>query len=383
VTILNGESVVNDPVSLVAYRLAVAAVVYGTFSLAQAALQLVLAVIGGIAAGLAVALLADRVQHRLHNPPAEVTLTLLVPYVAFIVADRLATSGVLAVAAAGIALGWHDPEARSTESRLLEYDFWAVFVFVLNGLIFILLGLELRSILTGVANRPAQMLAWAAGLIIATVVLVRIIWMFVSIFLPLMISCDQRAQRPYPLWKGALIAGWAGMRGADTLVVALALPNTTARGAPFPDRAFIMFLTFCVIAATLLVQGLSLPPLIVRLGLPADDTIEREVAKARVAAARAALARLDELEQEERAPKEAAEYVRRRARRRVEHFGARAKGTSNRTAEEDAAAVQDMLRELVDAEQRAIVELRNQGDIGDEALREVLRDLDLEEQRLE
>jgi Na+/H+ antiporter len=382
VTILEGESMANDPASLVAYRLAVMAVVSGTFSLGQAALQLVAAVVGGAAIGLAVAWLADLVQHRLDDPPVEVTLTLLVPYSAYMLAGRLATSGILAVAAAGIVLGRHDPEVRSTETRLEATAFWDIFVFLLNGLIFVLLGLYLPRILSGVANQPVMTLALDTAVVILTVVMVRIVWMFAATYVPLLIRRRLRDQQDKAPWKTALIVGWAGMRGADALVIALALPFTKARHTPFPDRAVIVFLTFCVIIATLVGQGLSLPFLIRRLDVPGDETTEREVAKARAVAAQAALERLDELARSDRAPRELVEHLRRRHQRRAQHFGAQAAGTRDQNAEEEARAAQQVLRELVEAERRAIVELRNRGEIGDEALREVLRDLDLEEQQL-
>ena len=383
VTILEGESMANDPASLVAYRFAVMAVVTGTFSLGQVGVQLVLAVIGGVVVGLAVAWLADQVQHRLHNPPMEVTLTLLVPFVAYLAADGLATSGVLAVATAGLVLGRHDPAVRSTASRLEAEVFWDMLVFLLNGLIFIVLGLSLRHIVAGVADRPPLALGVEATVIVLTVVLVRLLWMGVAASLPLLVHRLLGVRSGYPRWKAAAILGWTGMRGADALVIALALPLTTTRGTPFPDRAVIIFLTFCVILATLVGQGLSLPVLIRRLRLPADDTPEREVALAHAAADQAALARLDELVEADGTPREVAEHLRRQHQRGAQRYTARAQGERNQEGEEQAEAVRQLRRAVVEAEQRAIVALRNRGDIGNAALRTVLWDLDLEEQRLE
>lgn len=383
VTVLEGESMANDPASLVAYRLAVTAVVTGTFSLGQIGGQLVLAVVGGVAVGLAVAWLADQVQHRLHNPPVEVTLTLLIPYVAYLVADGLTTSGVLAVATAGLVLGRHDPAVRSTASRLEGEVFWDMLVFLLNGLIFIVLGLSLPRIVAGVAGRPALVLGMEATVLILTVVLVRLLWMGAATSLPLLVHRLLGGRSQYPPWKAAAIIGWAGMRGADALVIALALPLTTTRGAPFPDRAVIIFLTFCVILATLVGQGLSLPVLIRRLRLPADDTPEREVALARAAADQAALARLDEVGGADGTPQEVVEHLRRQHQRAGQRHAARARGERNREGEEQAEATRQLRRAVVEAEQRAIIALRNRGDIGNAALRTVLRDLDLEEQRLE
>ena len=221
-------------------------------------------------------------------------------------------------------------------------------------------------------------------MIILTVVLVRLLWLGAATArLPLLIHRLLGGQGAYPPWKATAVIGWAGMRGADALVIALALPFTTARGAPFPDRAVIIFLTFCVILATLVGQGLSLPTLIRRLRLPADDTMERDVALARAAADRAALARLEELVQADGTPREVAEHLRRQHQRQEQRYAARARGEGNREAEEQAAAARELLRAVVEAEQRAVVALRDRGEIGDAALRAVLRDLDLEEQRLE
>ncbi|MDB5077656.1 MAG: Na+/H+ antiporter, partial [Chloroflexi bacterium] len=370
VTILEGESMANDPASLVAYRLAVMAVVSGTFSLEVASLQLLVAVVGGAAIGLAVALVADGVQHRLNNPPVEVTLTLLVPYTAFIIADLLATSSILAVATAGIVLGRHDPEVRSNETRLEADAFWDILVFLLNGLIFTILGLYLPQIVSGVANLPVMTLGIDAAIVIFTVVMVRIIWVFGETYLQSLIARRPREQLEFPPWKGAVVVGWAGMRGADSLVIALALPFTTAQRAPFPDRSVIIFLTFCVVVATLVVQGLSLPVLIRRLQLPGDVATEREVAKARAVAAQAALARLEALARSDGLPRELVELLRRRHQRRARVYGARASGTNDQAAEEEVATAQQLLRELVGAQRRAIVELRNRGEIGDAALRE-------------
>jgi len=382
-TILEGESLVNDAASLVAYRVAVAATVGGSFSLGGTALQFPLAAAGGVAVGVTVALLAEWVQRHLHNPPVEITLTLVVPFAAYIPADHLGASGVLAVVAAGILLGRHEVEIRSTRTRLETDAFWNTLVFLLNGLIFCLLGLQLHSILTTVSDRPALQLIGYAAATIAVVVLVRLAWMFPATYIPLWLSRRLRQQETYPPWKRSTIIGWAGMRGAGTMVIALALPTAIDRGGPFPDRALIVFLTFCVILATLVLQGLSLPSVIRAVGLQGDDGDAREAATARVAASQAAVAHLGSMQGTAGAPEGVAEGLRTLHQRRAGRFAARARGERDEEAEGRAEATLRLRVELVEAERRAIIAMRNRGEIGDAALREVLRDLDLEQRQIE
>lgn len=406
VTVLEGEGAGNDAASLVAYRAAVTATVTGAFALAPAVLHGILATVGGIAIGLAVAFLADWIQRHLHNPPVEAALTLVIPFAAYIPADQLGLSGVLAVLAAGMLLGHREPETRASDSRLEVDAFWTSLVFVLNGLIFVLLGLYLPGILAQVAGRPIAGLVRDAAVIIAVVVLARIVWVFAMPYVPAEWGRRLRAPALDRAWKRSAVVAWSGMRGADTLVIALALPLTVIGGAPFPDRALVIFVTFTVIVATLIGQGLSLAPLIRWLGLHDDDTVEREVARARLVADQAAVARLDEALARHGAAdgtpiqtgatgggrtsnaahdgvtRALAERLRRRYARMAKRDAAQTLGRPDPEIENVEAAAQRLRRDLVDAQRQAIIELRERGEIGDTALREVLRDLDLEEQEL-
>jgi CPA1 family monovalent cation:H+ antiporter len=379
VAILEGESLGNDATSLVSYRMAIAAVVTGTFSFRSAVIEFLFAAIVGVALGLLTAYLYVWIQRRLNNPSVEVVITLLLPFAAYLPADHLGASGVLAVVAAGLYAGQREAEIRSSVTRLQAAATWNTLVFVLNGLIFILLGLQLRTILDGVAGRPASLLARDAAIVIVTVVLARIVWM---VGVTGLLSMLRRAARfpgePLP-WNSVPLVAWAGMRGASTMVIALAIPLTTNAGTAFPDRALVIFLTFCVVVVTLLVEGLSLPQLVQRTGLR-EDANDTEVARTRAAAHAAAVRRIDELA----GGKTLSDHV---ARLRAYHelrakqFAARSDGSIDQAAAQRAESVQQLRQDLLQVERREIIDLHARGDISDTSLRAVLYDLDLEEQQ--
>ncbi|MGO8951050.1 MAG: Na+/H+ antiporter [Ktedonobacterales bacterium] len=396
VTVLEGESVGNDAASLVAYRAAVAATVTGAFSLVAATLHVVLAVVVGIAIGVAVALVYEWFQQWVRNPPLEVALTLVVPFFAYIPADQVGASGVLAVLTTGLVAGWRVNPGREPESRLEATAFWNSLIFVLNGLIFVLLGLYLPGILSGISGLPVTLLARYTAIILLTILVVRALWMFAMPYFGMSRAGRRGDAGRDPAWKSSAVLTWAGMRGASTLIIALALPFAIATGAPFPDRSLIIFLTFTVIVVTLVVQGSSLPWLIHRLGLQGDDGGDREEAVARTVAAQAALRRLDDVLGSGQTPadgtnvengtrivtRELTEQLRGTYERRLRHQDARARGVSDEAIEAKAEAASGLRRDLVQVQRQAVIGLRNSGEIGDAAMRTVLRDLDLEEQQL-
>ena len=379
VSILEGESLGNDATSLVAYRVAVAAVVAGTFSMRSAISEFIFAAIAGVALGLATGYLYVWLQRRLDHPSVEVTITLLLPFIAYIPANRLGASGVLAVVTAGIYAGWHEPEIRSADTRLQATAVWDTIVFVLNGLIFILLGLQLRTVFEGVASRPPLPLAGDVAVVLATVTLVRILWTlgFTSLLALL------RRAAPFPVKtvpsNSVPVIAWAGMRGADTLVLALALPLMTGAGAPFPARSMLIFLAFSVIVLTLVGQGLTMPRVIRRAGLRKDN-VEAEVSGARAAAHSAAVRHIDELSSNRTLPDTAAD-VRARHERLAQYHTARSAGEVDQEVTKRAESLQQLRQDLVDVQRRTIVEMHGRGEISTAAMRAVLRELDLEEQR--
>jgi len=383
VAIIEGEGLVNDGSALVLYRVAVVAAVSGSFSLLHTSASFLWSIGGGIGIGLALGWLIRQVRRRLDNPPVEVTIALMTGYFTFIPAYLVGASGVLAVVTAGVYVGWYTPELTTLQTRLQGDAFWEILTFLLNGLLFILVGLSLPAVLDGLGGHLTGTLLLQAGAILATVVVARFVWVFPATYLPRWASERIRRVDPYPPWQSPALISWAGMRGAVSLAAALALPLETDAGAPFPHRDLIIFLTFAVILGTLVIQGLSMPLVIRALGLEDDGIAERERAKARVHAAEAALARIDELADQDWVRDDTAERLRGLYRFRRERFSQRYTGDGDGAIEERSAAYQQLLHELVDAERDAVAELRRNGVIGDEAMRAVHRELDLEEARLD
>ncbi len=387
VNIVEGESLVNDATALVAYRVAVAAALGGSFSLVDASLEFVGSAVGGIAIGVAVGFVVGEIRRRINDTATELTISLLTAYAAFIPAEELHLSGVLAAVSCGVYLGWRAHEIASPQTRLEGFAVWSILVFLLNAILFILIGLQLPLVLDGLEERGAGELIGYAALICAAVIGTRFAWMMT---MPYVIrALDRRPQQRERRvgWRERVVGSWAGLRGAVSLAAALAIPLETDTGAPFPDRDLILFIAFSLILVTIVGQGLTLPALIRRLGVEADAAEEEtEEMRARLAAAKAALARLDEVEADEawavnegtlRRVRAVYEFRRRR-------FKARAGYVEDDEGIEDRSVVyQRLLIELYGAQRRALVQLRNDGTISNEVMHRVERDLDLEEARLE
>jgi Na+/H+ antiporter len=383
VTVLEGESLVNDATALVAYRIAVAVAVGGSFVVWEAGLRFVAGVAGGVAIGLGVGWLVAEVRRRLEDPPVEIVLSVVTGYAAYLPAELLGVSAVVAAVTAGLYVGWRAPELASPGTRLLGFSFWEVLVFLLNAVLFILVGLQLHPILSELTGSSVATLVGQAALVSAVVIVVRIAWGF---SVPYLIRAldrrpAQRARRVGP--RERLVVGWSGMRGAVSLAAALALPLETGTGQAFPQRNLIIFVTFAVILATLVLQGLTLPWLILRLGLQRDDSEEREELRGRLRATEAALARLEELAGQEWTREDTVERMRGLYQFRRRRLKARAGYLADDGVQDRSLAYQRLVRELLEAQRREIVRLRNRGEISNEVMHRIERDLDLEDARLE
>ncbi len=358
VTLLaEGESMINDATALVAFRVALAAAVDGTFHPADAALDFVLTAVGGVAVGLAVGWVVQHLQRRLSDAPLSIFISLLTAYAGYIFAERLGVSGVLGAVVSGLYLGWHQHDAFDADTRLSAFAFWQVLVFGLNAALFVLLGLQFPT--------PTGELALDALLVTATVVAVRLAWTL----LPATGAGDGVRERA--------VLGWSGMRGAISLAAALSVPRSV------PERPALIAVTFGVILLTLVGQGLTLPPLLRALRLRADRVWSPDEAVARLEAAQSALDRLDELEEDGAA----AEPVRRlrelyRARFRQCVAVLNAEGERPPELDDSYRSFSSLRRELIRAERTTLLDLRGDGRLRPDVLRLIERDLDLEEARL-
>jgi monovalent cation/hydrogen antiporter len=385
VNFIEGESLVNDATALVAYRVAVAAAVGGTFSAVDAGLEFLGAAAGGIAIGLVVALVVGEIRRRLDDAPTEITISLLTPYAAFVPADELGLSGVLAAVTAGVYLGWRAPELITPQTRLQATAVWEILTFLLNATLFILIGLQLPVIADGLDAYPMGELVGYAALVCATVIGTRFAFAFT---IPYVLRAldrrpSQRARRIGA--RPRIVSSWAGMRGAVSLAAALALPLRTDAGAPLPDRDLILFITFALILVTVVGQGLTLPYLIRALGVQEDGAEEEaEEMRARYVASRAALERLDELAVEDWTLDDTIERVRGMYEFRRRRVKVRTGKIEDEEGIEDRSlAYQRLMHELYDVQRRAVVQLRNGGEISNDVMHRIERELDLEESRLE
>ncbi len=377
VSLIEGESLVNDGSALVLYKAAVGAAIGGTFSLLDTSGRVVLNVVGGIAIGLAVGWLVRQLRRRLDDPPVEIAIAVLSGYLAYLPAEAAGVSGVLAAVTIGVYMGWYTPELTTERTRLSGDAFWEILVFLVNALLFVLVGLQLHRIVGDLSGLSSRTLIGYAALVAVAVVVTRIVWVPIFAYLPRFLFRRIREADPYPPWQFPAIISWAGIRGAVSLVAALALPTG------FPDRSLIVFLTFAVIVVTLVAQGLTLPALIRRLAVSDDGAAEREDAKARIRAAEAALARLEELVAEGSVREDTAQRLRGAYGFRRDRFRERYTGDGDGSIEERSAAYQHVVRELLAAEQAAVLDLRNRRVIDDNVAQRVQRDLDLEAARLD
>src|ERR671929_272007 len=354
---IEGEGLFNDATALVAYRVAVAAVVAGSFSLADAGLKFVLGAAGGVAIGIAVGWIIAEIRKLATDAQVSITISLLSGYAAFVPADAIGASGVLATVTAGIYMGIRGPQILPARTRLQGYFVWDILDFIINAILFVLIGLQLRAVVDGISGESASTLGGYALAVTGAVVGIRLVWFFTVPYLIRAIDRRpaQRARRVGARWR--LVMAWSGMRGAVSLAVALALPLTTDAGGGFPKRDLIVFLTFAVIFFTLVVQGLSLPALIRRLGLSDGGADAGEELRARLVAAKAALEEIDALAGEEWTRDDTIERMRALYEYRKRRLAARAGEIEDDGYEDRSLAYQRTLQLVIGAQRDALVRM--------------------------
>lgn len=383
-TLIEGEGLLNDATALVLYQVAVAVAVGGSFSALGTAGLLVRTSVGGLAVGLAVAWLIKQVRRRLDEPLVENVLSLATPFLAYLPAERLHVSGVLAVVVCGLVLGHANPTLLSSTSRLQTQPVWRVVAFLLEGGVFLLIGLQLPGILDGLgAYGPGELTTWGLAVVVAVLVS-RPLWVVPATYLPRRLSRRLRERDPAPPGSMTAVLCWAGMRGVVSLAAAFALPLRTTDGRPFPQRDLLLFLVFLVILSTLLLQGLTFGRLLRALGLRPDrQGLLLAQAAAQQSAVRAALARLDEAVAADPDDAPIADRLRRVAEARADARWERLAEVGDAGGTETPSATWRRLRGvMLEAERAELLRLRDSGRLPDEAMREMQRALDLEEAAL-
>jgi monovalent cation/hydrogen antiporter len=383
-TIIGGESLINDASGLVAFKFAVAAVVTGTISWTNAAEQFVLLSGGGLLLGLAVAwtigqMRAALTRYHIDDPIIQTVISLLTPYAAYIAAETAGVGSILAVVASGLYSGSHDMRHLNAATRAHAWEVWSMLLFVFNGLVFVLLGVELHSVVAGVSRASLGQLAVAAAVLWVSVVVLRLLWVYPGAYLPLLLSRRLREREGVYPSNAVFLVGWAGIRGSVTLAAALSIPLVTATGEAFPGRDLIIVLAASVIVATLLINGLSLPLFIRWLKIHGDGIAGREERAARLATTQAVV---DELRRQLPRLKHPEEIT--FAKSLIEKYEHRLqRHSANADRRRRLEAMYDSQRkfwmEAINAGRTELMEMRESGEINDEVLRVLQTDFDLEE----
>lgn len=378
--ILEGESLVNDASGLVLYKFALAAAVSGTFSFVDATRDFVWIVAAGIGLGLLLGRAFVDIQRRLGDPFVQVLLALTLPYVAYLAAEKIGASGVLAVVTAGLVRARFAPETFTPETRILTITLWGVIVFLLNSLIFIFIGLQMRPLLVGISHHTAIEVMQYAAAVTAVAVVVRVLWVFPGTALSRVLSRRSHDLEPPASWKEAVITGWCGMRGLVSLAAALALPQVLASGAHFPERHLLIVLAFVFIATTLVLQGLTLAPLIRWLQIGPDKTQGNEEIEARAAMAHAALAEVNRLATEAAYPEQYVAFLRYIYGTRLSALKPLAEGDN---VPDSLSEITGLRMAALAAERAQLVRLWRSNQVGDDVLHRLEAELDLEQTRLQ
>jgi CPA1 family monovalent cation:H+ antiporter len=377
IDVLEGESLINDASGLLALEFTVAIVVTGeTPSAMEGAGRLLYLVLGGIAVGLLLGKFIAWMERHVDDAPIEITISLVTPYIAYLTAERIHSSGVLAAVACGLYLGRRSVTYFSSVVRIEAWAFWNTLTFALNGIVFLLIGLQLPFILARIEGLGLGGLVWRGALFSAVVILLRLLWIYPGAYAAYYIRRNLLGQdEPYPSSKAIFIVGWTGMRGVVALAAAISLPTVTDTGAPFPQRDIILFLTFCVIFVTLVLQGLTLPAMIRKLDLRAQPMAHCEEVEARRIMTDAALRRLEQFEDRSNPDlKEIYDDIAGHYRLRLPTLDAAEKEPVNFHQQD---RFEQLARTLREVERQAAIELRDQDRISDDILRGLLRELDL------
>lgn len=393
-SVLEGEGLLNDATALVAYRVALTAALTGTFSASHASLRLLTAGIAGAAIGLVagwlIVIFRRTVTGRL--PIVENTLSLLSPFLAYIPADTIGASGVIAVVTLGLYLGRQDPKSMAPATRVQAEAMWTMLTFLLESLIFIMIGLELPHIMMGLRNYSIPTLLLYATVVTLACMAVRFAWVGVSVAL-LRAARRRKHRKIEPAWNEGALVAWAGMRGGDSLVIALAIPFVTTSNTLVPARNLIVFITFSVIFATLVLQGMTLSPIVKLLGLHRDSSGIAEEIVARIAQSRAAVHAIDDITAHGGPEARIATAVRSRYSARLARWVARRDGRDDDATKDETQAANEMAgmadvvtrvnQQIIGAQRDSLLKLRESETINDDVLRQLQRELDLESMLLE
>lgn len=379
--ILEGESLVNDAASLIVFRFAVVAVITGQFTLWNAGVDFLLVAGAGISVGLIIGIIIYAIHRFLPTTSSiDTAITLITPYLMYIIAENFHFSGVLAVVSGGLFISARSSEIFTYETRIQAQGVWDTLTFILNGAVFILIGLQLPYIIANIPEGNLPLIIMYGVIISIVTILVRIIWVFPGTYLPRMLSKKIRQNEPYPHWKAVFIVAWSGMRGVISLAAALSIPLTNGQGEAFPFRNEILCITFIVILITLVAQGLSLPYIIRKLNIVVKDNSEAQELEIQMHIVNAILTHIDTYYSHDVRTNETFRML----RERYDHFRTLQEKQLNKRSPTSPVVPRylEALLELIDVRRKALAELREEKKYDDEIIRTIERGIDHEEARI-
>ena len=382
VTIIEGESLVNDATALVCFRFALAAIATGSFSIGEAAVQFLLVAAGGALVGSLVAMAGIYLLKFIRDTTAETTLTLITSFATYILAEHLGFSGVISTVAGGLYYGRKVPIVTSAKTHLEAEASWNTVLFIINGLVFTLIGLQMPAVISGLDGYTWGQLVSYGATVSAVVMAVRFVWVFPATYLPRLLPSIARND-PLPHWSVITALSWTGMRGIVSLAAAMSIPLTLPSGEPFPFRSLLIFLTYVVILATLLIPATTLPSLMRWLNIRDGGENRRDETVARSALLEAALREVDSLEKVQTFPAELLQATARRYRRRFETLQSNLQPAAFSPLFDEDQLLRQLTRTLLGAERKELERLRSRATIHDEVFFQLSRELDIEETRLQ
>ncbi len=382
VTIIEGESLVNDATALVAYRFALAAALTGVFSLGASVLRLLWVGAGGVVVGWMTGFLAFWLLKKLEETRAQILLSLITAFGAYVFGELLQVSGVIATVTAGLYFGRHLPGQSTPQTRVEGKANWDFVVFVINAFVFTMIGLQLRSVMSHLSDYSRVDLLLYAAVVNAAVIIVRFAWVFPATYVPRWIFPSLRRTDPAPPWQVLVVLGWTAMRGIVSLAAAMALPETLPSGEPFPHRHLLIFITYTVILVTLILPSLTLPSLLRRLGIKNDDENRREEIRSRISIMESAIEMLSQGGDGPRYSRDHVEQLRQRYARRLKILQSNMADQAFSPINDEDQQRRRLLRDLIRSERSALERQRAEGLMHDEVFHAIANELDLEELRL-
>lgn len=378
---LEGESLINDATALILYRFSLAAIIYGSFSLSDAIGKFAIVGVGGLVIGLSTGIIARYLFQLLNDVRAETTFTFITAFSSYLIAEHFGVSGVISTVVSGLYFGINFPEFANTQTRINAKASWGTLIFIINGFVFTLIGYQLPSVIAGLSEYSYLTLLLYGSVISVVVILLRLVWIYPSALIPRLIFPYINKKDPMPNWRFLFAIGWAGMRGIVSLAAVLAIPQALISNEAAKHLEILIFITYCVIVATLIVPSITLPPLLRFLHLADTEDNLKEEALARIRSIQGVLEHVTSLANKENIPCDILEDFKKQFGRKLKVIEHQIGDTPYSVLNNDYIAMKKLTIAALESERETLLRLRKIGEIRDEVFHSLSDELDLEELR--